>query len=100
MILKKEDVLKRASDILGDRNDDEAIGFIEDLSDTIEDYDKKLGEDWKTKFEENDKAWRERYKARFFDATPDEHTDEAAEQIGEQVEEKELTFDALFKEEK
>ena len=100
MILKKEEVLKKVSDILGDRNDDEAIGFIEDLSDTLEDYDKKLGEDWKTKFEENDKAWREKYKARFFDATPDEHTDEAAEQIGTQVEEKELTFDALFKEEK
>ena len=99
MVLKKDEVLKKVSDILGDRNDDEAIGFIEDLSDTIEDYDKKLGEDWKTKYEENDKAWREKYKARFFDATPDEHTDEVAEQIGEQVEEKELTFDALFKEE-
>lgn len=99
MIVKKEEIIKRVSDILGDRNDDDAIAFVEDLSDTLEDYETRMGEDWKAKYEENDKAWRDKYKARFFEGLPEEHEDDKAEQLKEQTgeEEKELTFENLFK---
>ena len=100
MIVKKEEIIKRVSDILGDRNDDDAIAFVEDLSDTLEDYETRTGEDWKTKYEENDKAWRDKYKARFFEGLPEEHEKDKAEQIGDQTgeeDEKELTFENLFK---
>ena len=30
------------------------------------------GEDWKTKYEENDKEWRKKYQDRFFNGTPDD----------------------------
>ena len=99
MIVKKEEIIKRVSDILGDRNDDDAISFVEDLSDTLEDYETRTGEDWKAKYEENDKAWRDKYKARFFEGLPEEHETDKAEQLKEQTEEeeKELTFENLFK---
>lgn len=44
----------------GDRNDDETIALVEDISDSFGD-----GEDWQTKYEENDRQWRERYLSRF-----------------------------------
>ena len=95
MVITKDDVLKRVSEILGERNDDDAISFVEDLSDTLDDYDTKLSEDWKTKYEENDKAWREKYKARFFEALPEEHTDDISDQIKVQTDEK-MAFEDLF----
>ena len=98
MVISKDEVLKKVSDILGDRNDDDAISFVEDLSDTLDDYDTKLSEDWKTKYEENDKAWRDKYKARFFEALPEEHNDDVSDQLEVQTEEK-MTFEDLFTEE-
>lgn len=67
-ILSKEDLLAKYSAVIGENNSDEALALLEDMSDTIDSMAEKIGEDWKSKFEENDKAWRERYKARFFDA--------------------------------
>lgn len=45
---------------LGDRTDDEAIALLEKIDDEGVDT-----EDWKKKYEENDKEWREKYTARF-----------------------------------
>lgn len=45
---------------LGDRTDDEAIALLEKIDDEGVDT-----EDWKNKYEENDKEWREKYTARF-----------------------------------
>lgn len=44
----------------GDRNDDDTIALVEDISDSFGD-----GEDWQAKYEENDRQWRERYLSRF-----------------------------------
>lgn len=101
MKLSKEDLMRKLSDIIGERNDDDAIAFIEDVSDTIDSLEKKDPEDWKAKYDELDAAWRKRYKERFFSELPEEHTEEISDQIEDQTEdlEKDLTFDALFKEE-
>lgn len=45
---------------LGDRTDDEAIALLEKIDDEGVDT-----EDWKKRYEENDKEWREKYTARF-----------------------------------
>lgn len=101
MVLTKDDLMKKLSAIIGDRNDDEAITFIEDVSDTFDNREETAGEDWKKKYDELDAEWRTRYKERFFSETPEVHTDELATQIEDQTEdlEKDLTFEALFKEE-
>ena len=50
----------------GDDTSDETIALLEDISDTLDTI--KEGADWKKKFDDNDKMWREKYTSRFFDA--------------------------------
>lgn len=56
----REELIADFTAYAGERNDDETLTFMENLSDSFPD-----GEDWKAKYEENDRAWRERYRSRF-----------------------------------
>lgn len=59
---------------IGDDTSDEALGLLEDISDTFGDLSKKAtpdGEDWKQKYQDLDKEWRDKYKARFFESSPE-----------------------------
>lgn len=67
--LSSEEFMNSVKAIIGDRDDDEALKFIEDCKDTI------TGEhdDWKAKYDEVvkekedlDKSWRAKYKERFY----------------------------------
>lgn len=42
---------------------DEALALLEDINDTYDSL--SSGEDWKSKYEENDAAWRQKYAERF-----------------------------------
>lgn len=68
MVRTKDELLASIKDRFKDDTSDETISFIEDVSDTINDLETKaLDEtDWKSKYEENDKEWREKYRDRFF----------------------------------
>ena len=78
---------------VGEDTSDEAIAFVEDVSDTLNSL--YNAEDWKKKYEDNDAEWRKRYQDRFFSpAKPDDTEPEPA------PEPKKLTFDELFKEDK
>lgn len=75
--LSQKEFMENLSKIIGDRTDDEALKFIEDAKDTITE-DK---EDWKGKYDavveeknELDKAWRQKYRDRFFN--PDTSLDD------------------------
>lgn len=72
-----------------DSADDAVINFMEDLTDSMT----ADGEDWKTKYEENDAAWRQRYKDRF--SEPAKVTDDDVSDETEIV-----NFEDLFEEEK
>lgn len=54
---------------------DEDLAFIEDVTDTLSDLETRAADqtDWQARYEENDREWRERYRARFFnnEETPD-----------------------------
>ena len=78
---------------VGEDTSDEAIAFVEDVSDTLASLSD--AEDWKKKYEENDAEWRKRYQDRFFN--PDKPNDPEPEPDPEP---KKLTFDELFKEDK
>lgn len=78
---------------VGEDTSDEAIAFVEDVSDTL--VSLSNAEDWKKKYEENDAEWRKRYQDRFFN--PDKPNDHEPEPDPEP---KKLTFDELFKEDK
>lgn len=67
-VRSSEEIMESLREIIGDRNDDTALSILEDVSDTISDYSTRITEsgDWKKKYEENDAAWREKYKLRFY----------------------------------
>lgn len=65
----KEELLDIAKGILGDNDSDDALAFLEDISDTVTPPDV----DWEKKYNENDAAWRQKYRERFFsDVKPEE----------------------------
>lgn len=80
-VISKEDLLKRISERIGDDNSDEAISLLEDVSDTIKDFEERDSEDWKAKYEENDAQWRKKYRERFENGAPDIEEKEEKETI-------------------
>lgn len=80
--LSKDELIEKARKYVGDRTDDESIELIEDISDSIDSSD---ADEWKQKYEENDKMWRDKYISRFVEKredepdTPTEHEDEEKE---------------------
>lgn len=87
-----EEILESIKTRVGDSTEDADLKFLEDVTDTLSELKSKTEnlEDWKTKYEENDKRWREKYRDRFF---------EKKEEIEEEKEEPEApkTFEDLFK---
>lgn len=74
--LTPTDFMNKVKAIIGDRDDDEALSFLEDCKDTITEDET----DWKKKYddvvkekEDLDKEWRTKYKERFYSS--DSHTD-------------------------
>ena len=61
-----DDLMTMIKNKIGDDTSDESITLIEDFTDTYNSLTD--GENWKTKYEENDAMWRQRYKDRFFSA--------------------------------
>ena len=92
--LSKDDLIEKVKNYVGDRKDDETIEIIEDISDSIDTSD---SDEWKQKFEENDKMWRDKYISRFFEKNDDEIEDPTDEKDDEEKEYK--TFEDLFEEE-
>lgn len=73
-----KDLQTDLKELLGDRSDDLSISFAENFTDTISDTQAKLADttDWKAKYEENDKTWREKYRDRFFNTPIEDEPDE------------------------
>lgn len=94
----KEELLDILKMKVGDDTSDETIAFIEDISDTLTDYEGKIAnsenEDWKTKYEENDKMWREKYRERFFSKNVEKEDEEFDDDDGT----KQLSYEDLFEE--
>ena len=67
-IRTREELLGQLKTVLGDNASDEALGLVEDFSDTMTGLAEQ--EDWKKKYEDNDAEWRAKYKARFFATSP------------------------------
>lgn len=91
--LSKDELIEKVRKYVGDRKDDETIEIIEDISDSIDSSD---ADEWKQKYQENDKMWRDKYISRFVEKkedepdTPTEHEDEEKEYN---------SFEDLFEEE-
>lgn len=93
----RDELMESVRTRFGEDTSDEAIQFIEDLTDTLTELEKNEGEDWQKKYEENDKMWREKYTNRFYssDSTQAETIIDVTESVVEESEEKK-TFEDLF----
>lgn len=97
MVRTKDEILASIKSRIGEDNSDEAIALIEDINDSFDDLTTRVSEagDWKAKYEENDKEWRDKYKERFF--TPSEG-DPLREEIDKEEPDKPkvMKFEDLF----
>lgn len=91
--LSKDKLIEKVKKYVGDRTDDDTIEIIEDISDSI---DSSEADEWKKKYEENDKMWRDKYISRFSEKTEDE-SDTSTEHDEEEKEYN--SFEDLFEEE-
>ena len=94
-ILTKEQLMESIKNRVGEDTSDETRAFIENVNDTIESMTTDKNTDWKAKYEENDAAWRQKYKDRFFNSSSEDEDDD----FEEEEKKKPMTYEALFKEE-
>lgn len=87
-VVERDVLIQRITSVLSDPESDDSLSLIEDVTDTLE---AGSSDDWKRKYEENDAAWRKRYKDRFL-KKPDNEPE-----IEEEEKEEKKTYDDLFK---
>ena len=79
-VLEKEAFMNLIKAKIGDSTSDEDLKGLEDVTDTDNDLEQKSnGEstnEWEEKYNNLDKEWREKYKARFFQTDNDDNDDD------------------------
>lgn len=97
MVLTRDQFFDRINDAFGDESDENAISFIEDMSDTYNALEERANSDidWEKRYKENDEAWRKKYKNRFFtgSSTVIDNEEEVIEKGADTI-----TIDDLFEE--
>lgn len=97
----REELLNALKVTIGDSTEDSSLALLEDFTDTLNDYEEKNKDktDWKNKYEENDKAWKKRYKERFFNEgdNGDDVSEEDEEETEDSNHNRPKTFADLFK---
>lgn len=103
-VLSRDDFFNAIQSRVKDDTSEESITFVENMTDTYNSLVNAAngdGENWKKKYEENDKMWKERYKHRFFtgkpDYVPENSSDSDADKEAQQLERAEnISIDNLF----
>lgn len=98
-VKSREELLNDLNNVIGDSTEESALNLLEDFSDTLNDYEEKNKDktDWKSKYEENDKAWKKRYKERFFNDGDNGDTGEDDDKPDDTNHNTPKTFADLFK---
>lgn len=93
----KAEILESIRKRVGDSTDDETLEFLEDVTDTLSDLETRASDstDWKGKYDELDKSWREKYRERFFSSDPKEEKTEDDE-FEEKEDKEKKTYEDLF----
>lgn len=106
MKLTREELMNAVASIIGDRTDDEAIAFVENVTDTfdsdsyveLETANAKITE-LTQKVEDTESAWRKKYMERFYGGSGEEANPSNQPPIeGEEtaLDAEEITVDDLF----
>lgn len=94
----REEILEAIKSKIGEDTSDDSISLLEDITDTIDDYETRVADktDWKNKYDELDATWRKKYIERFSGKSGEDIKNEQEEQIKDDNEPR--TFDELFTE--
>lgn len=102
--LGRKEFFETLNKLIGDNSSDEVITALENITDTFNDFENKTSgsTDWEKRYNENDKMWREKYRARFFDSDaekqPVPEPEPEPEKTPEQVKAETISIDDLFTE--
>ncbi len=98
-ILSKQALLDTVNTIIGESTEDNVLEFLENLTDTLDSVESGNGTDWKQKFEDNDKMWKDKYKNRFFSNNSSNGGNSEVDEEETNEDEPPKNFDELFKQE-
>lgn len=95
-VVNKDTIMERLRENFNDNDSDDVLGLLEDVTDTLNDYQSRLEEngDWKERYEQNDREWRQKYKDRFFNNDPEPDPEPEPDKDPEQA--TPTTFKELF----
>ena len=97
----KEEIFEMVHQRIGNDSSDESIKFLEDVTDTMNDLDKKAnggGTDWEKKYHELDESWKAKYKHRFFNGEGGNYDPTISEKkSGDEYDPESITVEQLFK---
>lgn len=84
---------------IGDDDSEEATQFIANMCDTYDELsaDAANTSTWKSKYEQNDKEWRRKYRERFLAGSPSIEDSQPDTNQAEENTSKPKTFEDLFK---
>lgn len=73
-IKSKEDLIASIKAVIGEDTTDESLSLLEDVSDTFTSFESETKDktDWKTKYDELDKSWRQKYRDRFMSGSAED----------------------------
>lgn len=69
MVRNKDEFFNLLHERLGEDSSDEAISFMEDVTDTYNDLERRASSansDWEQRYHDLDETWKKRYRHRFF----------------------------------
>lgn len=98
-VRSKEELLKLINEKLGDDPSEEDLGILEDITDTYDDLSSKSSTDWKQRYDDLNKSWTEKYRARFLTGEDSKLKGELDTDPDDAPEEKPLRYEDLFKKE-
>lgn len=87
----RDEFLSKFQNIIGDRNDDEILEFLDNIREIYDAVEKPA--DWERRYKENDENWRKRYRDAFFNG-PKEVIEDTIEEVKEEG--TDVSFDDLF----
>lgn len=83
---KRQELIDSFSVLMGDNKSDEAIGFLEDLSDSVNDDLQSEYDSLKASYDKLDGEWRERYVSRFSNIGPEPEISDVIEKVEPEAE--------------
>lgn len=100
-VLSKEDFFERVHARVGNDTSDDAISFLEDMTDTYNELSNKAendGQDWERKYNELNESWKKRYQHRFYSGNGGTYNPPAEEDKPDRPTAETITVEDLFKE--